>query len=252
MLNRLKAAGIPVAPPAPAAAPAAPALPGRPAPAAPAAPPAVPAAAPAAPAAQTPPGTLPPLTIAPETVKSLFAEYQAAENDEAAFGTMVNGVLNLLAQNLASTDVFADRMAESLGPRLAKDGRVLTAAEQHIKAGQEQQRVNDTIRTEVERFWQDAAPFVSKRLLYSFAKEAQAAHPGLENIHEQAMYCLTKALEEMGPTLDGARSAVEISQAMSRGQGAVLPGGSGLPSAGGEGGSAVSFVEQLRATNAGI
>jgi hypothetical protein len=183
------------------------------------------------------PASRQPLSITPDQAKQIHAKYTGAGSDEEATAVLVQEVANLIlgqiptVESLLGNPQVANQLFSTVTGRM-----------------QETERANSTIKS-LDGFFEKHAPGVPLKLIWSYADDAVKAKPG--NLTDQALYMLEKALGELDPILGKATAAAQTNQALAQGQGAVLPGGSGLPASGG-GGQPLTFVEQLRRANQGM
>lgn len=227
----------------------------QPPPLAPAAQPAAPAAgqppAQAAPTGQpagqapAPPAAAQPFTLDPTRRGAIYTKYTAAKSDEEAVGVLVEEAANLILSQVPKMPELKATLQQVLGNQEFMDGVFA-----HVGARSRQAQVNTERIQAMEAFWKKHAPNVPTDLIWNYADEATRAKPG--DLTEQSLYMLERALSALDPLLGEAKAAAQITDGIQRGQGPVLPGGSGLPAASGGGEQPVSFVDQMRRQNQGI
>lgn len=193
---------------------------------------------PAAPQVQPPAAIAQPtadqFTLDEQFVEDLYGRYSDPALDE-------KGAFKLLVAELGK------RFHQDFGQRFLEtvrgDGKLLDAVHQHIQGQTKAAEQTKAIVESVEAYWKKVGPQIPVELCWAFANEAERTHPN--NMEEQAFYCLSKAIEKLGPALGNVQASSQAADSMQRGQEAVLPGGAGLPTGGGAE-RLPSMVDQMR------
>ena len=213
-------------------------------PSAPTPPVAMPAPAATPPAA---PAATPRITVTPEQVTQFYQKYSDPSlNDQQSVGLLLEE-----AANLARTNIMHELRSD---PSIV-DGIVTKVRESGFAQQRQAEAITKTVKS-VEGWWKTYVPDANPEDLWAFGPIAARTHPVPPNATpevaraqhvKQAFFCLQRYLAIRGGTVNPANDAVN------RGQGPVIPGGGGSPSAGSAGGDVPirSFQEQLIANRRG-
>jgi hypothetical protein len=176
-------------------------------------------------------------------MERLFKAYSEAPDDKGALRVLLNEAINFMMQAVPQRVLESPDLLERIG----KHQPFLDTTFQHFQERISQQGAIDKQVEAIEAYWKESLPNVPAKFLWNYSEEAGRLYPG--DISEQALHCVKRVLEELGPMMGEARQNTQLNHAIQQGQGAVLPGGSGLPAAGGGEAPVLSFVDQLKQAN---
>lgn len=183
----------------------------------------------------------------PLTVQDIDEAFQHNSNkdldDRTAFHRAFGGLLQR----------YHEKFIREVTPVLGRAFSQMTTRQLMQRSGQMKQAT--AVRGQIEGYWKTLVPQIPAKFIWTYAQEAAQAHPGRgpKAIGQQALYCVSRALEDFGGAVEVYRPDQNDT---TRAQDALLrpgEGGSGRPAMRpGAPATTSTMVDQIRNANRGV